>query len=154
MLTHTYQHKSLRKIKVTSYYHQVDSRIYLWPDICFGDLQAKKKSVGHTWHWMSLPSIMKQYNIFCLHIWHGRVLYPNIGVRQLHTYRDISTIGKFVKFYFLKDLYLVIFSIDGLQSSPGSQAFGQPRLCILHLVFFFSDLLVMSEVLAPAGLSF
>ena len=45
MLTHTYPHKPPKNIKVTICYHQVDSPIYLWPDVCFGDLQAKKKTV-------------------------------------------------------------------------------------------------------------
>ena len=43
VLTHTYPHKPVRKIKVTVCYLQVDSPIYLWPDVCFGDLQAKKE---------------------------------------------------------------------------------------------------------------
>ena len=33
MLTHTYQHKPLRKIKVTICNHQADSPLYVWPDV-------------------------------------------------------------------------------------------------------------------------
>ena len=40
MLTHTYPHKPLRKIKVTTYNHQADSRLYVWPDVWSGDLQV------------------------------------------------------------------------------------------------------------------
>ena len=44
MLTHTYQHKPLRKIKVAICNNQVDSLFYLW-HVCSGDLLAKKKSM-------------------------------------------------------------------------------------------------------------
>ena len=33
MLTHTYPHKPLRKIKVTIFNHQADSPLYVWPDV-------------------------------------------------------------------------------------------------------------------------
>ena len=33
MLTHTYPHKPLRKIKVTICNHQADSPLYVWPDV-------------------------------------------------------------------------------------------------------------------------
>ena len=33
MLTHTYPHKLLRKIKVTVCNHQADSSFYVWPDV-------------------------------------------------------------------------------------------------------------------------
>ena len=35
----------MRKIELVIYNHQVDSPFYLWPDICYIDLQAKKKSM-------------------------------------------------------------------------------------------------------------
>ena len=44
MLTHTYRHKSLRKITVTMCKHQPDNQFYVWPDVLPGDLQVKKKS--------------------------------------------------------------------------------------------------------------
>ena len=55
MLTHTYPHKPLRKIKVTMCNHQADSQLYVWPDVW---------SYGHTWHRMSLlrPGVIKQQN--------------------------------------------------------------------------------------------
>ena len=40
MLTHTYPHKPLGKIKVTIYNHQADSPFYVWPDIWSGELQV------------------------------------------------------------------------------------------------------------------
>ena len=40
LLTHTYPHKPLRKIKVTMRNHQVDSPFYVWPDVRSGDLQV------------------------------------------------------------------------------------------------------------------
>ena len=40
MLTHTYPHKPLRKIKVTMCNHQADSPLYVLPDVCPGDLQV------------------------------------------------------------------------------------------------------------------
>ena len=44
MLTHTYLHKSLAKeIKVAISNHKVDSPFCLWPDVYFGDLQARKR---------------------------------------------------------------------------------------------------------------
>ena len=45
MLTHTYEHKPLRKIKGIICNHQGDSPFYLWPDDGSGDLQAKIKSM-------------------------------------------------------------------------------------------------------------
>ena len=43
MLTHIYPQKPLRKIKVATCNRQVDSPFYLWPDVCSGTLQAKKR---------------------------------------------------------------------------------------------------------------
>ena len=43
MLTRTYPPP--RTIKVTICNHQVNRPVQLWPDVCFGDLQAKNKSV-------------------------------------------------------------------------------------------------------------
>ena len=40
MLTHTYPHKPLRKIKVIICNHQADSPFYVWSDVWFGDLQV------------------------------------------------------------------------------------------------------------------
>ena len=40
MLTHTYPHKPLRKIKVTKCNHQADSPLYVRPDVWSGDLQV------------------------------------------------------------------------------------------------------------------
>ena len=61
MLTHTYPHKPLRKIKVTICNHQADSAVQVWPDVWSGDLQVLKK-YGHTCHRMSLlrPGAIKQ----------------------------------------------------------------------------------------------
>ena len=63
MLTHTYPHKPIRKIKVTVCNHQADSPLYVLPDVWSGDLQDLKK-YGHIWHQMSLlrPGIIKQTN--------------------------------------------------------------------------------------------
>ena len=47
VLTHTYPHKPLRKIKVTICNHQADKPLYVWPDVWSGDLQVEKK-YGHT----------------------------------------------------------------------------------------------------------
>ena len=33
MLTHTYPHKPLRKIKVVICNHQADNPLYMWPDV-------------------------------------------------------------------------------------------------------------------------
>ena len=44
IVTHTYPHKFLRKIKVAICDHKVDRPFYLWPDVCSGDLQSSKKS--------------------------------------------------------------------------------------------------------------
>ena len=40
-----YSHKLLRKITVATCNHQVDSPVYLWPDICSHAWQAQKKSM-------------------------------------------------------------------------------------------------------------
>ena len=40
MLTHTYPHKPMRKIKVTICNHQTDSPLYVGPDVWSGDLQV------------------------------------------------------------------------------------------------------------------
>ena len=50
-----------RKIKVTICNHQVDSPLYVWPDVWSGDCNIKKYS--HTWHRMSLlrPGVTKQH---------------------------------------------------------------------------------------------
>ena len=40
MLTYTYPHKPLRKIKVTICNRQADSPLYVWPDVWSGDLQV------------------------------------------------------------------------------------------------------------------
>ena len=40
MLIHTYTHKHLMKIKVTICNHQVNSQLYVWPDVWSGDLQV------------------------------------------------------------------------------------------------------------------
>ena len=47
VLTHTYPHKLLRKIKVTICNHQVDSPLYVWPDVWSGDMQFRKSMVTH-----------------------------------------------------------------------------------------------------------
>ena len=47
MLTHTYPHKPLKKIYVTMCNHQADSPLYVWPDICSGDLQVQESMVIH-----------------------------------------------------------------------------------------------------------
>ena len=54
MLTHTYPHKPLRKIEVAIYYHQVDSSLYVCPDVCPGDLQAKKR----IWPYITLAGVI------------------------------------------------------------------------------------------------
>ena len=43
MLTHSYPHKTLSKIKVPS--DQVDDTFNFWPAVCSGDLQVKKSMV-------------------------------------------------------------------------------------------------------------
>ena len=48
MLTNTYPHKPMRKIKVTICNHQVEVSFYLWPSICSGDLQAKNSEWSYT----------------------------------------------------------------------------------------------------------
>ena len=40
LLTHTYTHKPLRNIIVTICNHQVDSPLYVWPDVWSDDLQV------------------------------------------------------------------------------------------------------------------
>ena len=62
MLTHAYQHKPLRTIKVVIYNHQAESRCYFWPNVRSADFQVYKK-YGHTWHQMSLlrPGVIKQH---------------------------------------------------------------------------------------------
>ena len=40
MLTHTYLHKPLKKIKVTLCNHKADSLLYVWLDVWSGDLQV------------------------------------------------------------------------------------------------------------------
>ena len=40
MLTHRYPDKPLKNIKIVICNHQVDRPLYLWPDVCSGDLQA------------------------------------------------------------------------------------------------------------------
>ena len=42
-----------------------DNSFYLWFDVWSGDLQAKKREYGYTWHQMSLlrPRVIKQNNI-------------------------------------------------------------------------------------------
>ena len=40
MLTHTYPHKPLRKIKVIICNDQADSPLYVWRDVWPGDLQV------------------------------------------------------------------------------------------------------------------
>ena len=47
MLTHTYEHKTLRNIEVTICNHQADSPLYVWPDVCSGEFQVQKK-YSHT----------------------------------------------------------------------------------------------------------
>ena len=62
MLTHTYPHKPLRKIEVTTCNHQTGSPLYVWNDFWSGDLQVLK-NYGHTWHQMPLlrPGVNKQH---------------------------------------------------------------------------------------------
>ena len=48
VLTHTYPHKIQRNIKIAICSHQVDSPIYLWTDVCSGDLKAKKRVWSYT----------------------------------------------------------------------------------------------------------
>ena len=45
MLTHTYPHKYMRKIKVVMYNHQAGSPFYLRPDVCSGDCKHIKSVV-------------------------------------------------------------------------------------------------------------
>ena len=45
VLTCTYPHKPLKKIKMYICNHQVDSPFGVWFDVCPGDLQAKKKNL-------------------------------------------------------------------------------------------------------------
>ena len=40
MFTHTYPHKSLRKIKVVICNHQVDRSFHLWPDVRFAYIET------------------------------------------------------------------------------------------------------------------
>ena len=47
MLTHTYPHKPLRKIKVTICNHQADSPLYVSSDVWFGDWRFRKRMVIH-----------------------------------------------------------------------------------------------------------
>ena len=50
--TINYKQQPLRKVKMAVCNHQVDSTFYLWYDVCFGNLQAKKKSmVMHDTEW-------------------------------------------------------------------------------------------------------
>ena len=62
MLTHTYPHKRLRKVKLTPCNHQADSPHFVWPDVWSGHLQVLKRH-GHAWHWMPLlrPGVIKQH---------------------------------------------------------------------------------------------
>ena len=39
-LTHAYPHKPQRKVKVTTYNHQADSPLCVWPNVWSGDLQV------------------------------------------------------------------------------------------------------------------
>ena len=63
MLTHTYPHKPMTKIKVTICNQQAESPLYVWSGVWSGDLQNNLEKDGHTWHWMSLlrPGVTKQY---------------------------------------------------------------------------------------------
>ena len=47
MLTGTYPHKPLRKIKVAICKHQASTPLYVWRDDWSGNLQAYKKMVMH-----------------------------------------------------------------------------------------------------------
>ena len=40
MLTHTYLHKALRKIKANIFTHQADSQLYVWPDVWSSGFQV------------------------------------------------------------------------------------------------------------------
>ena len=48
VLTHTYLHKPVRKIKVTICNHQADSPLYVGPDVWSGDLQIRKHNKHNT----------------------------------------------------------------------------------------------------------
>ena len=63
VITHTYPHKPMTKIKVTICNHQAESPLYVWFGVWSGDLQNNLEKDGHTWHWMSLlrPGVIKQY---------------------------------------------------------------------------------------------
>ena len=45
MLTHTYSHKPLRKIKIPICHHQVESPVYIRPDFRNDNLQSKEMSM-------------------------------------------------------------------------------------------------------------
>ena len=51
------------KIKVAICNHQVDSRIYVWPDVYSGDLRAKKESMvihDTEYPYLLSPGVIKQ----------------------------------------------------------------------------------------------
>ena len=68
LLTHTYPHKPLRKIKVTMCRHQVGflSDLVIIQFTCILESQVvicmQRQECGHTWHWMSSlrPDVIKQ----------------------------------------------------------------------------------------------
>ena len=52
--------QNIRKIKVTTFSHQVDGPFYFWTDV----FCKAKKMYGHAWYWASLlkPGVIKQHN--------------------------------------------------------------------------------------------
>ena len=78
----TYPHKPLRKIKVAICNHHVDSPFYACPDVCSGDLPAKKKSmVIHDieYSYLLRQSVIKQRKTQKLKILDVKSIYEQVA---------------------------------------------------------------------------
>ena len=93
MLTHTYPHKSLRKIKVTICNHQADNSLYVRPNIWSGDLQVLKSMVIHDtecpyWDQVSLNNPNPLY--VRPDVWSGELGIASLEKKYGHTWHRMS----------------------------------------------------------------